>query len=73
MFGADIKPEEINCNGCHSDLLFSHCKVCEIRRCGMEKSLSTCGDCRDYSCDKLNFIHDHDSDAKKRLDVISAG
>ncbi len=73
MFGADIKPEEINCNGCHSDLLFSHCKVCEIRKCGMEKSLTTCGDCSDYSCDKLNFIHDHDSDAKKRLDIISAG
>lgn len=71
MFSAQIKPEEINCNGCHSDLLFSHCKVCEIRKCGKVRKLSTCGECEDYSCDRLKEIHDHDSSAKKRLDEIA--
>lgn len=72
MFGVEIKSEEINCNGCHSNLLFSHCKVCKIRKCGMENKYNTCGDCKDYSCEKLKEIHDHDSTAKERLDKIAA-
>ena len=71
MFGTNITAVEINCNGCHSNLLFSHCKVCEIRTCAIEKELATCGTCIDYSCEKLKFIHDHDSEAKDLLDKIS--
>lgn len=72
MFGGNITPEEINCNGCQSDKLFSHCKVCDIRKCGIEKELDNCGLCADYtSCDKLLEIHKHDQNAKKRLDNVS--
>ncbi len=41
QFNANIKPEDINCDGCFSDTgrLFSYCKVCEIRKCGQERVL----------------------------------
>jgi hypothetical protein len=44
QYGHDIKPEDVNCDGCtsDSDRLFSHCKVCEIRKCGREKAVANC-------------------------------
>jgi len=55
MFNADIKPGDINCDGCLSKggRLFTHCKVCEIRKCGGEKGVTNCAYCDDYACDKL--------------------
>lgn len=42
LFKIEIKPEDINCDGCLSDggRLFNYCKVCEIRKCGKEKGVS---------------------------------
>lgn len=71
MYGVEINPNEINCHGCHSDVLFSHCRVCKIRKCGLENKISTCGSCPEYSCEKLKEIHDYDESAKKRLDDIA--
>jgi hypothetical protein len=51
-----IKPEDINCDRCLSETgrLFSHCNVCEIRKCGQEKKLINCAYCDEYPCQKLN-------------------
>jgi hypothetical protein len=72
MFKADIKPENINCKGCLSreEPLFSHCKICEIRSCGMGKGIANCGACADYPCPKLDFIFKGVPAAKERLDEI---
>lgn len=70
MFGGNITPEEINCNGCQSDKLFSHCKVCEIRKCGMEKELKNCAYCDDYICEKLSKFYELESKGKRILDEI---
>jgi len=54
-----IKQEDINCDGCLSDKgrLFSHCKVCEIRKCGQGKNIKNCAYCIEYPCQKLeNFF-----------------
>ena len=42
-YNVDIKPEHINCEGCLSETpnVFSHCNVCEVRKCGQEKELPT--------------------------------
>jgi hypothetical protein len=73
-FKADIKPEDINCEGCISDgeNLFSHTKVCEIRKCGKEKDIANCAYCSDYACEKLEKFFEMVPDAKKRLDGIRA-
>ncbi|MGC8494894.1 MAG: DUF3795 domain-containing protein, partial [Syntrophobacteraceae bacterium] len=55
-YKADIKPHDINCEGCLSKdgQLFSHCSVCAVRRCGLEKHHTNCGSCDEYdSCRKL--------------------
>ncbi len=74
MFKATIKPEHINCDGCLSEggRLFGHCKVCEIRNCGMEKEVENCAHCNDYPCNKLDFIFENAPEAKKRLEEIRA-
>jgi len=70
QFGADIKPADINCDGCHSDgeNIFAHCKVCEIRKCGKEKNVDNCAYCAEYPCEKLGMVFNMMPDAKKRLD-----
>ena len=71
-FNADIKPEQINCEGCHSTngVIFNHCTVCEIRKCGLTKEIITCADCNDYACQKLAEFHKMVPDAKEVLDSL---
>ncbi len=72
QYNADIKPEDINCDGCLSDgdNLFSHSKVCEIRKCGKEKAILNCAYCNEYACDKLEKFFQMVPDSKKLLDEI---
>ncbi|MBP7738891.1 MAG: DUF3795 domain-containing protein [Spirochaetes bacterium] len=58
MFHAEIKPSDINCDGClsGSGRLFGHCNKCEVRLCGMDKKLGTCAECGSYSCAKLEGL-----------------
>lgn len=74
LFKGEIKPEDINCDGCHSDggRLLNYCKVCEIRECGKEKGLENCGYCGEYPCHKLDFIFSSAPDAKNRPDKINS-
>lgn len=58
LFGIDLKPEDMHCDGCKSagGRLFGHCNVCDIRKCGMGKNIENCAHCTDYACDKLTPI-----------------
>lgn len=51
-YGANVKAEDINCDGCASDSarLFRHCNVCEIRACARTKAVSNCGRCDQFGC-----------------------
>ena len=71
-YNSDIKPEDINCEGCLSDggLVFNYCKVCEIRKCGMERGIMSCAYCGDYACEKLEKFFEMVPDSKKHLDDI---
>ena len=73
-FNTDIKPEDINCVGClsTSERVFGHCKVCEIRKCGIEKEIINCAYCDDYGCERLTKFFEMVPDAKKTLDGIRA-
>ena len=73
-FKTDIKPEDINCEGClsSSENLFNYTKICEIRKCGKEKDVANCAYCSDYACEKLEKFFEMVPDAKKRLDGIRA-
>jgi hypothetical protein len=55
QYNADIRPGDINCEGCLSTgtRVFKHCNVCEIRKCGIEKGVPNCAHCNEYVCSKL--------------------
>ncbi len=55
QYNTEVKPEQINCNGCKSDGIkfFFTESMCEIRKCCMEKELENCAVCEMYICDRL--------------------
>lgn len=85
MFHSDIKPEDIHCLGCQSreEPLFSNCKVCSIRLCGIgggpefvdqkhgQGSLQglTCAECTSYSCEKLTALLQYLPKEKVKMDA----
>jgi hypothetical protein len=71
-FKADIQPESIFCDGClqKKGRLFSHCKVCPIRKCCLEKDIPNCAYCDDYGCEHIIEFFGFVPEAKKVLDVI---
>jgi hypothetical protein len=73
--GVKLTPDDINCEGCLTEvgIIFSHCEVCEIRRCGKDQAVENCAYCGEYICDKLENFLVMVPDAKKRLDEIRAG
>jgi hypothetical protein len=71
-FGKDIKPEEIDCDGCltRNGRHIGYCDICEIRKCGMEKSVENCAYCVDYKCEKLAKFFEQAPEAEKTLEGI---
>jgi hypothetical protein len=72
MFKSDIKPEDINCDGCPTDSrrLFHHCGVCEIRRCAREKKVKNCALCAEYACQRLSAFLAQVPEAKSTLEEL---
>jgi hypothetical protein len=75
QFNVEVKPEDINCDGClsDSDRLVGHCYVCEIRKCGQEKGVVNCAYCADYACDKLEKFFQMAPMFRAVLDEIKSG
>ena len=74
QFKSEIKPEDINCDGCLTEdgRLFGFCRVCKIRECGMKKGVKNCAYCSDYPCEELNKFFNMSPDAKATLEKIRA-
>lgn len=72
MFDTEIKPEDINCDGClsSSGRLIDYCAVCEIRRCALEKAVENCAHCDEYACETLSNWFESVPDAKATLEEI---
>ncbi len=71
-YKTEIKPQDINCDGCLSEdgRLFSHPRVCEIRKCGQERNVKNCAYCDDYACEKLNKFFEMAPDQRATLEEI---
>ena len=74
-YNADIKPEDINCDGClpQTGRIIHHGTVCEIRKCGQEKGVENCAYCEDYACEKLEKFFKVAPMFKATLDEIRKG
>ena len=71
-FGIDLKPEEINCDGClcSGGRRLSFCSACEIRECGITKSVKNCSTCDEQPCNKLKKFHNFSPEAKASFDAL---
>jgi len=50
---------EITCKGCREPWgeKFRHCMECQVRACARLKLFTTCAECDDYPCKKLNELY----------------
>jgi Protein of unknown function (DUF3795) len=71
-YGFNMKPEEINCDGCHSTTgrLISYCQTCDIRTCGQDRGVDTCASCNDQPCEKLTAFHSFSPEAKDSFEAV---
>jgi hypothetical protein len=71
-YHADVKPGDINCDGCTSgsDRIFNYLRVCEIRACGLQHNIHNCAHCPDYGCEKLSKFFKMAPQAQKTLEEI---
>lgn len=66
-----FKPEDVDCNGCKSDLISGFCrKLCLIRPCAIKKNVITCAHCDDFKCEVLKEYLSTDPDADNKLQEI---
>jgi len=74
-YSADIKPDDINCDGCLSDgrRIFGYCQVCEVRKCGQGKSIKNCAYCDEFPCKKLNPVFEVEPNNRTTLEGIRQG
>ncbi len=66
---AGITPDMINCTGCREPgAKFSHCELCEIRKCVRAKGFGTCAECSEMdSCTIVSAIHQYVPEAVANL------
>lgn len=48
-----LGPNDVLCDGCHSDRVAKFAPDCTTRQCGLEKRVSNCAQCGEYVCEKL--------------------
>jgi hypothetical protein len=74
MYGADIKPEDVNCDGCTVPVgvHFSYWHECPVRPCCLSRGIDNCAFCADYPCPQLDELHELAPSARLSLDAIRA-
>jgi hypothetical protein len=53
-----LKPEDMDCDGCPTTgrRLATFCATCEVRSCGLQRSVKNCAYCDEYPCVKLTTV-----------------
>jgi hypothetical protein len=70
-FNLDLKPEDINCDGCLTEIIGN--MACPIRVCARKKGVMNCAYCGDYICEKLDKYFQTAPFCKEILDSIKQG
>jgi hypothetical protein len=75
QFNTSLKATDIDCVGCTAKegVQVGHCSVCEMRLCGLAKGLSTCAECPEFACAKLEGFFKAVPAARDNLMALRAG
>jgi hypothetical protein len=70
---AELTFEMINCTGCREEgVKFTHCNVCEIRKCADTMELRTCGKCyKMNTCSTIDTVHKYVPEAVQNLKELN--
>jgi hypothetical protein len=68
----DMTIKDVTCDGClaASGRLGGYCSMCEIRKCTVERSFTTCAECDDYGCEKLQGFWKGAPQAQANLEAL---
>jgi len=67
----DMTLEAVTCDGCLAGARHGgYCAACPIRACAVELAHSTCADCEQYACEKLQDFFQMAPQAKENLEVL---
>ena len=53
LFGVEVQPEHVRCDGCYNELGRKFNKDCPVRPCCQSRGFITCAECAEYPCAKL--------------------
>jgi hypothetical protein len=68
----DMTIASATCDGClsASGRHGGYCSACQVRACAVEKSLTTCAECDQYACEKLEGFFQMAPHAKENLELL---
>ncbi|MEM2997376.1 MAG: DUF3795 domain-containing protein [Thermoproteota archaeon] len=55
------------------EIIFSYCRICEIRKCGQSRKVQNCAYCEEYSCGRLEEFFKMAPNARKNLEEVRRG
>ena len=72
MFGAEIPPAAVWCDGCMTggERTCGHVGECEIRSCVLDRGLPHCAECADYACQQLTGFFEAAPSARTILEEL---
>ena len=73
MWGVELTPEDVTCDGCQSETgrLSSYAGGgCEIRPCALERKVINCAYCNEYPCETLEKFFALAPESKTALEAI---
>lgn len=73
LYGFNLKPEEINCDGCLTigGRKNGYCQNCGIRQCCSKKGLENCVHCAEHQqCEKIKSFHEFSAEAKACFEAL---
>ena len=53
LYKREFKKEDMICEGCKSDKLFSLCSLCDIAPCNTSRGIESCEDCIEFPCERI--------------------